>query len=133
MPSELGKKIQRLRKEKGLTLEQLADLTDSSKSYIWELENQKRHQHKIWPTHCVVGDDIEMETEKRGQAKTYRPCREYHIGHLEGDPLELHIYNSTRGHEIVHCIHDALLIWKETWKAKRDVTKNIEVIDIGMI
>lgn len=40
MSTALGEKIQKLRKEKGLTLEQLAELTDSSKSYIWELENK---------------------------------------------------------------------------------------------
>jgi len=40
MTTALGEKIQKLRKGKGLTLEQLADLTDSSKSYIWELENK---------------------------------------------------------------------------------------------
>ena len=40
MASALGEKIQKLRKEKGLTLEQLADLAESSKSYIWELENK---------------------------------------------------------------------------------------------
>lgn len=40
MSTALGEKIQKLRKEKGLTLEQLADLTGSSKSYIWELENK---------------------------------------------------------------------------------------------
>ncbi|WP_316980091.1 helix-turn-helix domain-containing protein [Shumkonia mesophila] len=40
MTTALGEKIQKLRKEKGLTLEQLADLADSSKSYIWELENK---------------------------------------------------------------------------------------------
>jgi transcriptional regulator with XRE-family HTH domain len=36
----LGNKIRDLRKKKGYTLEQLADRTDSSKSYIWELENK---------------------------------------------------------------------------------------------
>lgn len=40
MPNALGEKIQRLRKEKGLTLDKLAALTESSKSYIWELENK---------------------------------------------------------------------------------------------
>lgn len=40
MSSVLGEKIRKLRKEQGLTLEKLADLTDSSKSYIWELENK---------------------------------------------------------------------------------------------
>jgi transcriptional regulator with XRE-family HTH domain len=36
----LGKKIRELRKQKSYTLEKLAELTDSSKSYIWELENK---------------------------------------------------------------------------------------------
>ena len=40
MPSPLGDKIRALRKQKKLSLEQLADLADSSKSYIWELENK---------------------------------------------------------------------------------------------
>lgn len=40
MPTSLGDKIHRLRKEKGLSLEKLGELTDSSKSYIWELENK---------------------------------------------------------------------------------------------
>ncbi len=40
MLTALGEKIRQLRKAKGLTLEKLADLTDSSKSYIWELENK---------------------------------------------------------------------------------------------
>lgn len=38
--SALGKKIRDLRKAKGYTLEKLAELTESSKSYIWELENK---------------------------------------------------------------------------------------------
>ncbi len=41
MPTELGSKIKKLRKKKEYTLEKLAELTDSSKSYIWELENKK--------------------------------------------------------------------------------------------
>lgn len=41
MANTLGEKIRRLRKEKGLTLDRLAELTESSKSYIWELENSK--------------------------------------------------------------------------------------------
>jgi transcriptional regulator with XRE-family HTH domain len=36
----LGDKIRALRKQKKLSLEQLAELTDSSKSYIWELEKK---------------------------------------------------------------------------------------------
>jgi len=40
MNNALGEKIRRLRKEKKLTLDKLAELTSSSKSYIWELENK---------------------------------------------------------------------------------------------
>ena len=40
MSTPLGNKINKLRKGKKLTLEQLAELTSSSKSYIWELENR---------------------------------------------------------------------------------------------
>ncbi len=40
MPSALGDKIRKLRKELGMTLDELADQTGSSKSYIWELENK---------------------------------------------------------------------------------------------
>jgi len=40
VPSPLGDKMRALRKEKKLSLEQLAELTESSKSYIWELENK---------------------------------------------------------------------------------------------
>jgi transcriptional regulator with XRE-family HTH domain len=40
MTKPLGDKIRTLRKSKGYTLEKLAELSDSSKSYIWELENK---------------------------------------------------------------------------------------------
>jgi len=40
MTTSLGAKIKRHRQEKGYSLDQLAELTDSSKSYIWELENR---------------------------------------------------------------------------------------------
>jgi transcriptional regulator with XRE-family HTH domain len=36
----LGEKIRMLRKAKGYTLDRLAELAESSKSYIWELENK---------------------------------------------------------------------------------------------
>lgn len=40
MATPLGEKIRELRKAKGFTLDRLAALTESSKSYIWELENK---------------------------------------------------------------------------------------------
>jgi transcriptional regulator with XRE-family HTH domain len=38
--ASFGEKIRTLRKKAGLTLEQLAERTESSKSYVWELENK---------------------------------------------------------------------------------------------
>lgn len=40
MTTSLGEKIKRHRQEKGYSLDKLAELTESSKSYIWELENR---------------------------------------------------------------------------------------------
>ncbi|MEC7289864.1 MAG: helix-turn-helix transcriptional regulator [Pseudomonadota bacterium] len=40
MTTSLGAKIKRHRKEKGYSLDKLAALTESSKSYLWELENR---------------------------------------------------------------------------------------------
>ncbi len=40
MVALFGERIRELRKKKGMTLDQLAVATDSSKSYIWELENK---------------------------------------------------------------------------------------------
>ena len=40
MPSILGTKIRRHREALGLTLEKLAEKIDSTKSYVWELENK---------------------------------------------------------------------------------------------
>lgn len=41
MPSRLGEKLRALRKQKGLTLDKLADAAGLSKSYLWELENRE--------------------------------------------------------------------------------------------
>ncbi len=40
MTTSLGKKLKYHRKDKGYSLDKLAELTNSSKSYIWELENR---------------------------------------------------------------------------------------------
>lgn len=40
MATKLGDRIKKLRKDIGLTIEELAKKTESSKSYIWELENK---------------------------------------------------------------------------------------------
>ncbi len=40
MPSPLGSKIRDLRRGRNLTLDDLAQATGSSKSYMWEIENK---------------------------------------------------------------------------------------------
>lgn len=40
MPSLFGEKLRASRQQKKLSLEQLAECTSSSKSYIWDLENR---------------------------------------------------------------------------------------------
>lgn len=41
MATRLGEKLRALRKERGLTLEKLAEDAGLSKSYLWELENRE--------------------------------------------------------------------------------------------
>ncbi len=41
MPSTIGEKIHKLRKDRKVSLDKLAELTSSSKSYLWELENKE--------------------------------------------------------------------------------------------
>jgi transcriptional regulator with XRE-family HTH domain len=63
MSNSLGEKIRRLRKEKDLTLEQLAEQTDSSKGYIWELENRdtlKPSAEKLVKIAVILNVNIEF-------------------------------------------------------------------------
>ena len=40
----LSKKLKKARENKSLTLEQLAKKVDSSKSYIWQIENERKNK-----------------------------------------------------------------------------------------
>jgi transcriptional regulator with XRE-family HTH domain len=68
----LGEKIRKLRKEKGYTLDKLAELAESSKSYIWELENKNPPRpsaeklSKIAAVLGVTGDYLIGATETGG-------------------------------------------------------------------
>lgn len=65
----LGDKIRELRKKKGYTLEKLAELTDSSKSYIWELENKnppRPSAEKIGRIAAVLGVTAEYLLDREG-------------------------------------------------------------------
>ncbi len=72
MATPVGEKIRKLRKEKGFSLEKLAELSASSKSYIWELENKNPPRPsaeklaKIAVVLGVTGDYLIGTTEKAG-------------------------------------------------------------------
>ncbi|MEZ5814436.1 MAG: helix-turn-helix transcriptional regulator [Alphaproteobacteria bacterium] len=50
MALSLGEKIQKHRKEKGYSLDKLAELSESSKSYLWELENPRPGKKAVKPS-----------------------------------------------------------------------------------
>lgn len=85
----LGEKIRKLRKEKGLTLDKLAELTESSKSYIWELENKNpprpsaeklsKIAEKLGTTIEYLMDEGEAVTvEDAADAQFYRQYKKMH-------------------------------------------------------
>ncbi len=80
-------RIGKLRDEKGYTLEKLAELTNSSKSYIWELENKAllrpsaEKLSKIAKAlevtiEYLIGNDERMSQESAEDAHFYRNYRE---------------------------------------------------------
>lgn len=86
MSNVLGDKIRRLRKEKKLTLDRLAELTESSKSYIWELENKNpprpsadklaKIAEKLDTTlEYLLADGEELSQEDATDARFYRQYR----------------------------------------------------------
>lgn len=86
MPSLLGVKIKELRRGKGLTLDQLAQATDSSKSYMWEIENKdvarpsaeklERIAEVLGVTAAFLMDASQMEpTEDVADTAFYRKYR----------------------------------------------------------
>lgn len=68
--SKLGKKIRELRKAAGLTLDELAEKSGSSKSYIWELENRpatRPSAEKLGRMAEVLGTTIEFLLDERDE------------------------------------------------------------------
>jgi transcriptional regulator with XRE-family HTH domain len=86
MTAPFGERIRELRKKKGMTLDQLAAATDSSKSYIWELENKdppRPSADKISKIAVVLGvtgdylmgvDDVNLQS-----AEDRAFFRKYHL------------------------------------------------------
>lgn len=73
MATILGEKIRIERKRLKLTLEELAEKTDSSKSYIWELENRpvvRPSAEKITKIAEVFGVTVEFLLDDEKQTQT---------------------------------------------------------------
>lgn len=91
MSSLLGEKIKKLRKDKGLTLDKLAVLSDSSKSYVWELENKtppRPSAEKLsniasaldTTLEFLLDESGEVEEEDAADATFYRNYRKLDVG-----------------------------------------------------
>jgi transcriptional regulator with XRE-family HTH domain len=61
MPTRLGEKLRDLRKERGLTLEKLAEQAGLSKSYLWELENRESQRPSAEKL-TALGDALGVST-----------------------------------------------------------------------
>lgn len=83
MKTDLGSKIRELRDNKGYTLEKLAELSGSSKSYIWELENKtaprpsaeklSKIAHQLGVTiEYLVDEDANITVEDATDSSFYR-------------------------------------------------------------
>jgi hypothetical protein len=87
--------------------------------------------HKIWPTHCLVGDKLVTSAEARSVQRIYRRCVESHFKIGGQDKLNLHIENSTRGHDVIADVRDALILWKQNWRKVHKVEKSVKIVDAG--
>ena len=87
MATRLGEKLNALRKDKGLTLEKLAELSGLSKSYICELENresQRPSAEKLNALGKVLGvdsvffieDDVREPEQRHLDAAFYRDYKD---------------------------------------------------------
>lgn len=69
MSPKLGDKIRALRKEKQLTLDELASEAGMSKSYLWELENRpdpKPSAEKLDALAKILGKPVSYFLEEKG-------------------------------------------------------------------
>ncbi|MEL7252792.1 MAG: helix-turn-helix transcriptional regulator [Pseudomonadota bacterium] len=92
MPTPLGDRIRQLRKEASMTLDGLAQRIDSSKSYVWEIENKNvarpsaeklaRIATALETTveYLLAGSDITDAEEARDQA--------FYRKYMKQDPLK---------------------------------------------
>ncbi|WP_085446106.1 helix-turn-helix domain-containing protein [Magnetofaba australis] len=86
MATPTGERVKALRKEKGLTLEQLATAAGTSKSRIWELENRDNQRPTAQrlasiadaletTVEFLMGIEEQMDTEEVADVAFYRQYR----------------------------------------------------------
>ena len=86
---EFGNRIRELRKNKGLTLEALAEKIGSTKSYVWELENKpniRPSATKVYKIAVVLEttvEDLMGESVSADEVEDQVFFREYHELKLE--------------------------------------------------
>ena len=56
----IGKNIKKFRKENRLTQQNLADMTDLSREYICDIENEKRNKHLTIKSLGKIAEALEM-------------------------------------------------------------------------
>ena len=90
MSSTLGRKVRELRQEKKLTLDQLAQATGSSKSYMWEIENKpvaRPSADKLNRIAAVLGVTPEyLADEERTQPTTDEHDEAFYRKYQGADP-----------------------------------------------
>lgn len=74
MPTPLGDKLRKLRQERRLSLDQLATQAETSKSYLWELENRDTANPTL--------DKVQKIADVLGVTS------EFLLNHEEGSPSE---------------------------------------------
>ena len=94
MNTALGGRMRALRKSKGYTLEKLAELADSSKGYIWELENKnpprpsaEQGRAKIAAALGVTADFLTSTTASSSRSRT-RPTTAFFRKYRSMDPCD---------------------------------------------
>lgn len=129
MVETLGQKIKRLRKSKHLSLDKLAQLTKTSKSYLWEIEEGRTTNPSSTKLSCIaihldttIGVLLGQEKESIiSQEQLKKQYEAFQLGLKDG---------------FIHEAHTLLLMLKRhkgTKKAQRIVEARIKHLESGKL
>lgn len=90
--------------------------------YTWELQLQGRYKHCIWPTHCLIGPELNLHPY--GDMGGWLDISDRDVSFRE--------VNSHRGQELISSIHRAIQEWQGLWKKEASVKKIVKTVDIGL-